>query len=350
VDKFYTPEPLARDLLSRCSFVTSSARVMDPSCGGGALLSAAEIVLSAKSCVGIDLDGGTIRSLRRTKPHWRLSVANLLCERSVRKSLAGKSELAPSVLLLNPPFSQNDRKYVEFQRPNGEIFRVGRAMQFLLQAIELFKPTEGIFAIVPESLIYSELDEQARNLIGSEFKVREIAALKSSTFKGARVRSIALELRRNLDREKTARNHTSGAIPIRFERGSLPVHRAVPCHNGAPFIHTTDLLSLAEKRFCGFNVEAGRICQRGWALLLPRVGVPKLSIIRKNYFARPVRLSDCVMALWCRDRHSVEFIERTVLDNWPEFIHLYRGTGARYVTVARIQCWLAEKGIIAESL
>ena len=242
MDKYYTPELLARDLLSRCSFVTSSARVMDPSCGGGALLSAAEIVLSAKSCVGLDLDGVTIRSLRRTKPHWRLSVANLLCERSVRKSLVGKSELAPSVLLLNPPFSQNGRKYVEFQRPNGEIFRVGRAMQFLLQAIELFKPTEGIFAIVPESLIYSELDERARNLIGSQFKIREIAALKSSTFEGARVRSVAVELRRNLDREEHVRNHTRGAMPIRFERGSLPVHRAVPFQIGVPFIHSTDPL------------------------------------------------------------------------------------------------------------
>ena len=350
MDRYYTPEPLALDLLERCSFVTKASRVVDPSCGGGALLSAAETVLGAHSCVGIDLDRATIRSLRRSKPHWSLSVANVLCERSVSRSLVGKTGRAPNVLLLNPPFSQAGRKFVEFARPDGEIVRVGRAMKFLLQAVKLFKPTDGIFAIVPESLIFSELDAQGRNLIGSQFEMREIAALRSTAFKGARVRAIAVEFRRSSFREEQVQAKPAVVMSVQFERGSLPVHLSLPLKDGVPFVHSTDLLPLAEKRFTGFYVERGRLCKRGWALFLPRVGIPHRAAVRASYIARPIRLSDCVVALWCKDRLSAEFVERVVLDNWDDFVHLYRGTGARYVTVARLDCWLAGKGVSTERL
>lgn len=350
MDSYYTPEPLACDLLGQCSFAAGVARVVDPSCGGGALLSAAEVVLGSRSCVGIDLDRSTIRALRRAKPHWRLSVADLLCERSVRGSLVGRAGLVPDVLLLNPPFSQGTNKFVEFQSTCGEVFRVSRAMQFLLRATQLFRPVAGVFAIVPESLLFSELDFDGRRLIESEFAVREIAPLKSTAFKGARVRSIAVEFRRDAQEKLQASCHPPVATSLCLERGSLPVHLALPAKDGVPFVHSSDLLSVAERRFAGIRVERGRLSQKGWALLLPRVGLPRHAAAKISYFSHSVRLSDCVLALWFKDRRSAEFVEQAILDRWDEFIHLYRGTGARYVTVARLIRWLAGNGIATEML
>lgn len=353
MDRYYTPEPLARDLLRQCSFVTNAARVVDPSCGGGALLSAAEAVFGASSCVGIDFDRSTIRALRRRKPHWSLAVADLLCERSVRRScrsLGSKTALVPDVLLLNPPFSQAGRKFVEHQRADGTVMRVGRAMQFLLQAVTLFMPTVAIFAIVPESLVYSELDADARDLIESRFEMREIAALKTTAFEGARVRSIAVEFRRSLARNEHVRTNFPALISVGFERGSLPVHLAIPSRGGVPFVHSSDLVPIAERRFFGGQVEGGRICKTGWSLLLPRVGVPKCGAIKASYFSRPIRLSDCVIALWCSEKSAAKLVEKVILDDWDGFINIYRGTGARYITVAKLTRWLSTKGIASEKL
>lgn len=352
MDRYYTPDSVARKLMEKCSFSESVALALDPSCGGGALLSAAEEALGVNGCVGIDMDRPTIRSLRRKKPHWTLSVANLLCDRSVKRSSVGKARVVPDLLLLNPPFSQSAVKFTSYRCSTGEVFRVGRAMRFLLQAIELFKPSRGVIAIVPESLLFSELDESGRGLILSRFEMREIAALKSTTFKGARVRTVAVELKKGagcMEPSLPSRKLTY-SVSVELERGGLPVHLSERTDDGVPFIHSTDLLPLAKGKLPSVEVKSGRIARKGWILLLPRVGVPINSATRAVYLSRTVRLSDCVLGLWCEDRSIAREVEGILLWHWESLVQLYRGTGARYVTVARLKHWLDERGVVAIAL
>lgn len=345
MDRYYTPEPVACRLLERSSFEQSDT-VLDPSCGAGALLSAAEAVLGAKVCAGIDLDKSAIRSLRRSKPHWSLSVADLLCAKSMRMSAACRSKLTPDVLVLNPPFSQAGRRFVEFCNLDGEVIRTGQAMRFILRALELFKPRKGAFAIVPESLIYSDLDARARDLVSAQFRVRELDALEPTTFSGARVRSVAIELRRESG-ATIEQNYGDAAIStsVVFERGSLPVHLSVHARHGILFVHTTDLVALATGQFAGATVRYGRAHRTGWVVFLPRVGVPQRTAVRAIRLTKPVCLSDCVIALWCETRNSADMVEKTLIGNWDGLVGLYRGTGARYVTVARLRGWLLSKAI-----
>lgn len=348
MDRYYTPEPLARELLAQCGSLRGADRVVDPSCGSGALLSAAEFVLDGPRCLGIDVDRATIRSLRTKKPHWYLSVANLLSARSVRGSLVGRTALASDVVLLNPPFSQVKTKFVEYVSPCGSQIRVGRAMRFLLQAVDLFPSAQGMFAIVPESLVYSELDAKGRKLLGLQYEMREIAALKSTTFSGARVRSIAVEFRRNAHSQASGVATPPPFTSIRFERGTLPVHLAQPVECGFPFVHSSDLLAIARRQFPEMRVCSGRYAISGWALFLPRVGLPKRAALKPVYVRSPFRLSDCVLAIWCNSCESTSLIKKLIDDSWEDFLGLYRGTGARYVTVSRLSAWLVERGVAVQ--
>ena len=346
MDRYYTPEPLARELLGECSFEGSTRSVVDPSCGGGALLDAAEKMLGVTECAGIDLDGPAIRSLRRSRPHWRLSVADVLCERSIRGSAVARGSTRPDLLLLNPPFSQSKNRSEKYSWNSEEAIRVGRAMLFLLRTIDLFRPTRGVFAIVPESLMYLDLDSEGRAKIQSHFKLRELASLKSTAFSGARVRSVAIELLPNGVSPEDAPLHVERRWSVGFERGTLPVHQASPARNGVPFVHTSDLVDFVKTRSVSERVSPGRVRHRGWALLLPRVGLPNRSAVKACFIRAPLRLSDCVIALWCNSRHDARAIEDMFQANWHSLLGLYRGTGARYVTVARFSKWLESMGVL----
>lgn len=350
MDRYYTPEVLARELLAECRFLSGASRVVDPSCGAGALLSAAEVVLDEPDCIGIDLDRSVIRSLRVKKPHWHLSVADLLSARSVRRSSVGGVAAISDVVLLNPPFSQVATKFVEYRKPDGEVIRVGRAMGFLLQAADLFESAKGMFAIVPESLIFSELDEAGRSFIGARYEMREIASLKATTFRGARVRCIAVELRRSRSCAVPVSVPPRALIAVKLERGTLPVHLAGWARVGIPFVHSTGLAAIAQAIIPRKRVAAGRNEAVGWALFLPRVGLPSRANVKPVFIRRPLRLSDCVFALWCESRMSADTLKRIIDEHWEDFLNLYRGTGARYVTVSRLNAWMIAKGVAVSSL
>jgi len=350
VDRFYTPQLLAQELLSQCESARGARRVVDPSCGSGSLLTAAESVLGEPVCVGIDIDRMAIRVLRERKPHWCLSVADLLSPVSVRKSHAWKGAAKSEFVLLNPPFSLIGSRFVEYSMHGGEVIRVGRAMRFLLEAVDVFARARGMLAIVPESLFFSDLDEHGRRLIAERFSMREIACLRPTTFSGARVRAIAVELSGRPVPVRLDRPNVACFATARLERGTLPVHLAGASKAGVPFVHSVDLRAIANRCLPARRVPSGRHVVAGWTILLPRVGLPNRQAVRPVFLRGPVRFSDCVIALWFSDARSVNDCHKVIDDCWVEVLDLYRGTGARYVTVSRLAAWLTQKGLSVEVL
>ncbi len=340
LDRYYTPRELAEELLSDCKPLEPSICV-DSTCGEGNLLEAANTVFGSIQCIGIDKDKKAINALRRRKPQWTLSVADLLNPNSVKKTSVATKYLNSDLLILNPPFSIGRKKShsVEFK---GKEIKSSIAMAHVLTSLELFKPKQGAFLIVPESLLYSETDGLARELLFSDYSCTEKGELHCSTFSGARVRSVAIKLTPGVScRSKVISNLCNEKIlKAKVIRGGLPVHEKFYDCNGMPYVHTTDL-SVLYKESDITSLSKVSKCTRGhvdgWVILIPRVGIPHLNMLKPVFLECTVQLSDCVIALSCKSKTSANNLVKRINSNGELFENHYKGTGARYTTISRLK-------------
>lgn len=131
-------------------------------------------------------------------------------------------------------------------------------------------------------------------------------------------------------------------------RGALPVHGMKESPRGVPYIHTTHLRELSDNKASSLSIRTessakGRV--GGWAVLLPRVGKPTRTQLKAIKLDTEVQLSDCVIALTCSTGRTAKLVSRTMQQNFSSLTQIYRGTGARYVTIARVKEWLSAEGI-----
>lgn len=349
LDCYYTPEPVARRILEQAHLQRAPEVCADSTCGSGRLLQAANDVFGYVECVGIDRDRYAIAELRRRNPNWILAVGDLLNAR-LRKSFVSIIPGNVDLLILNPPFSLGNRKSVEISY-EGQQLRGSVAMAHLLRSFELFSPREGAIAIVPESLLYSETDADAREALGARYSLHKIADLQSSTFRGARAHASAVQISQNSQR-KSKKEDALGygnVIWTRVVRGGLQVHAMNESKLGTPFVHSVDIRRLLEQQDVSWlrrtsNSVRGRV--DGWMVLVPRVGMPEKGLVRPVEIAQTVQLSDCVIALQCTSKATAAKLATRIKESWEGFRGIYRGTGARYVTVLRLKEWLASRNIL----
>ena len=319
----------------------------DPTCGHGQLLLSAEGQWPTARFLGLDIDRQAVRKVRRHRPHWTVSVGDLMSRNSLSKTQIFRSGNACEVLLANPPFSMGASKGVF--RP-GSLYRCSVAMAHILAAIEFFRPSLGVGVIVPESLLYSDLDETARNDLAIRWSLEKISCVPQLTFKGTRAHStlVILRPRDNFVTSVPASPITNERnVSADLVRGGLPVHKAVGSRKGGlPFVHSTDLLALASGTYRSRKVTAiRRGCALGSLILLPRVGVPSIEQISPVKVTRPVQFSDCVICLRFRCNRSANAAAQLMRADFTSLENLYRGTGARYVTVRRLANWCVAVGI-----
>jgi hypothetical protein len=68
--------------------------------------------------------------------------------------------------------------------------------------------------------------------------------------------------------------------------------------------------------------------------------LPSRSLMRILSFGSSVQLSDCVIAI--KAPHAVlEHAAAAINQRWASFCGIYAGTGAKFVTVARLGSWLS---------
>ncbi len=347
LDQYFTPQELAEELI-RGTYSYDSCVAIDPTCGGGNLLKAASNVFSKIECVGIDKDVGAIRRLRRNNPDWTLSAADLLCNISCRgASAVKKKNLEEGLLLLNPPFSHKKNKSIDACY-FGITLKASVAMTYILRSFDLFSPNRGGFAVVPESVLFSETDANARALLLQTNKIELITELSNSTFSGARVRSSIIKISplafgsKEIGVNDTAKPKFNEKHVL--IRGALAVHLSHSEKNrqGIPFVHSTDINYVLGNSLDHLTrVKSDRKGEvSGAVILIPRVGVPKRSLIKAVKLDERVHLSDCVIALKFESFASAKRAEGYLRRNFSSFEGLYRGTAARYITLSRLENWL----------
>ena len=62
-------------------------------------------------------------------------------------------------------------------------------------------------------------------------------------------------------------------------------------------------------------------------------------------FGQPVQLSDCVIGIRFPSYDAATKTAETIRANSDSLVSLYKGTGARYVTVRRVEEWCVSVGI-----
>lgn len=346
MDRFYTPVSVASTLTDAVG-VSGVQSCADPNCGHGRLLLSAEAQWPDAEFWGLDIDRRAVRRVRRHRPRWTVSVGNLLSPRSVARTQIFRNGNRCDVLLTNPPFSMGPGKGVVRA---GAAYRCSLAMAHILAGIELFRPRCAIGAIVPESLLYSDLDEAARAELAKAWAVEEIRCVPQATFQGTRAHSSLVVLRpenRGSERSGVDRIEAAGGVAADLVRGGLPVHEArLSAEKGIPFVHSTDLVALVEGSYRAKLVfPLGRGCVVGPVILLPRVGVPSVEHVAALEFEHPVQLSDCVIGLRFISNNAAMNTAEMIRAKADSLVGLYKGTGARYVTVRRVEKWCVSVGV-----
>jgi hypothetical protein len=126
-------------------------------------------------------------------------------------------------------------------------------------------------------------------------------------------------------------------------RGGLPLFEVQRSRSGIPLVHSTAIARLAETgstEHCPKvrPIARGVVC--GVLLLLPRVGVPLREYVSVVRVTSPIQLSDCVFSLCFSSIRKAEQFRNSALESWGDLVNRYRGTGARYISVAEMNAWV----------
>ncbi|MBK8940865.1 MAG: methyltransferase [Polyangiaceae bacterium] len=344
MDAYYSPPSIAEAVAG--ALTVAPANVLDPSCGGGELLRAVADRFRLPRVFGVDADESAVRSVRTRFPEWIVSRGDATSSKSLSRTRVARLLGACDAMVINPPFSMNRQRRVVTVTDDGELSS-SQAMQHLIVACCEFEPAHAI-AVLPESLLYSELDGAARRWLQNTYELTVLAELDPDAFGGARARTHLIRLERAA-RPQVPRSAREGTQPgarraLAVRRGSLQMFRAQP--GRVPLLHTTDLIPtltagaiVASRRVR--SVGSGQTA--GYFVLVPRVGsFPREFRVSLMHSDSPVQLSDCLFSIEFFSRSDGHRFVREVRREWDSFIGLLRGTGAAYVTLARLRAWIAE--------
>ncbi|MEK6743057.1 MAG: N-6 DNA methylase [Nitrospirota bacterium] len=352
-DQYYTPNEIALRMVSAVKGSDIHC-VADFSAGDGSLLRAARIQWPKSSIIAIDVCTNNVKNLKRKEKKWQVFRQDFLNEPSEKKRReVERYRGAVSLVLLNPPFSCRGGAYQSVTFNETEV-RCSTAFAFILKALQFLSSNGQLVAILPESCLYSDKDAQARILLHGLGKISIIGANGHKAFSGCTAHSVIILFQKG---KKSGLNcepwqnkhlhepHQKNNEQVRIHRGKVQMHKfeSSKSKKGLPFIHSTELQE------AGIDIKRYRIKFnengiRGPAVLLPRVCNPsqhKLIIYEKR---SPLVLSDCIIALHCRNNAVANKLHKDMIDNWEHVRKEYTGTGARYITVNRIRKILVSMG------
>ncbi|WP_138945363.1 methyltransferase [Plantibacter sp. M259] len=334
VDAFYTPQWAAEALASALPG-TVAGPVLDPSVGGGALLSAVEKRFgTAVDLLGLDVNPEAVRRLRSTHSHWAVSTADLLSARSRASTLAWRAARENlDAVVMNPPFSYrgNGGALIDYGGFRG---RVSPSVHFLTEVVKSLDPVHGFYAILPDGALDAERHLGLWAEIAAAYSVDRLERLGTSSFRGARVATSIVRIRRlqevstrRLDSVPTKPSSTAprdtSCRCLEVVRGRVSLHSLGAVEGmepSAPFIHTTDLSSMVLQRFA-----PDRLADDAPLVVFGRVGkwhAPRLIEVGR------IVLSDCLFGLRPRTQSSLSALMVDLATLEPSLRARMRGTGA----------------------
>lgn len=341
-DIIYTPADLAQRLVDAVT-LGQVASVVDFAVGDGALLKASQHRWPDATLYGFDIRSSAKLELLASCPTAKFMVSNFYDQHEVRANWSVVTCDLVDLIILNPPFSS--RKAVSFSERDFE-FRCSPSAWFLLNCVKFLRVGGQIVAIVPDSFLRSDRDDQARELLKSkcDFEVlwKERRAFKKHAVSVSIVR---LTLRSKPQSAPAPNMQVIGgdsAEEVTIVRGKMAVHIARVLQDsgrtGIPYIHTTRLHSNFSYSDC-WTIEGTATVEKS-GILVPRVGRP--SVDKCVYYdgKQPILLSDCVIWLSLGDEQKDRSLLSHIRKNFGEFSRIYGGSCAPYTTLKRLESYV----------
>lgn len=311
-------------------------------------MNAAAVAWPAATIVATDIDRGSTARLKRAQPGWTVGKCDLRSERSVSRCPAlSRWSGAIDLILLNPPFSCRGGRRIAV-KCGSEIVEASAALSFVVEATKHLSPTGTLIALLPTGSIHSQKDVSAWDHLSLNFSITRRAAYKKGTFprSSAHTTIVKLSRRKRPARGRRSCDRPAGPATVTIIRGTCPNHLKRRGTRREPLIHTSNLLD-------GQVVANGRRgfgCFRrvlGPAVLMPRVGAISPSKIAYLRSGQEIMLSDCVVAVASASAREVRTLHSDLVQNYSLLASAYVGTGAPYLTIARLSNCLRRIGVVS---
>ena len=347
-DSYYTPSPLA-DKLTSFVAATQVRSAIDFCVGDGDLLKAVARRYKNVELYGIDISDDALNKLAGDCPNWQLSQCDFRDNEWLERMSFLKNKKF-DLIVLNPPFTCKGSviEHFEFE---GEDYKVSTAMHFLMRTLRYLDDDGGLYAILPISCVYSEKDRKAWEYLKANYNACILDESERVYFSKNKVKKTeeTVWCSPNIVMVYVGHYAVKGHEAAKYaDFSSLPVNAVIrgcvrmqnPAYSHNPkavkLIHTTNIQKnelIHLKR-----VLPGAAQQvDGCGVVIPRVCNPNPMKIALLDGTSTYVLSDCVIVLRTATMPEAEQILQYILDNWSDFVTIYKGTGAQYTTLARVK-------------
>ena len=340
VDSFYTPPDLAFRLVE---YVKNKhfSNVVDFCIGEGELIRAALKIWPEIKCYGTDISEVAIKSVSEKHPDWVLSKCDLLDGESINDcSIIKKKHNGFDLILLNPPFSCIGGTIHKVDLDENA-FYVSTSMIFLVESIKHLSKNGCLLAIMPISVCYSQKDRKIWEYLEMNYMLSILEIPNGNYFKNCSPSIVFISINLHHSSNPKTKRFSLDLKNYSIFRGKVSMNSAIQHGNGCIFIHTTNIRN-NELENLNLKVLNKLSEVTGPAVLIPRVGNPskgKICVIR-NF--ESYTLSDCVIAIKTNNVKNANKIFSLIIDNWQIFSSLYMGTGARFITIERLEFFLGK--------
>ncbi len=339
LDSYYTPNDLAKELISLINKEEITS-IVDFCVGEGRLLDAAQERWPTAQFFGTDICPKVIAKLKTKKEDWIVGKCDFLNIKS-RSSSPVLNNRSFDLILSNPPFTciGSSSRNILFE---GKIFSVSNAMAFLVEAISYLSQDGIIYAILPEGLGYSEKDKEIREYLIEKYNFQIIGEKRKYTFDNCAPNIILVSINNwNNDCKQNNLSIDNSIDILSLKRGQIPMYKVIENTSSGflDLIHTTNLQN-GKITNLKYKVDISQSIINGPAVLIPRVGNPsllKVCVIDEN---QQYAISDCIIAIETKTIEDAIDLQTLIISNWKTFSSLYKGTGARYITLSRLKKYL----------
>lgn len=345
-DSYYTPSPLADKLTSFVS-VPHVKSAIDFCVGDGDLLKAVSRRYKNVKFYGIDISDDALNKLASDCPDWLLSQCDFLDDERLN-SVPFLKKRKFDLIVMNPPFTCKGSiiEHVEFE---GVEYKVSTAMHFLMRALRYLGGNGGVYAILPISCVYSEKDSKAWKYLKEHYNACILDESERVYFSKKKVKKTEETVRCSPNIVMVYAGHNSVKsqeiikhieflqFPVKdVIRGSIRMQSPAFSRSkkAVKLIHTTNIQK-------GTLVNLKRVLSsssqqvNGYGVVIPRVCNPNPMKIALLDGISTYALSDCVIVLRTDTMLEAEQVRQGILENWANFVTIYKGTGAQYTTLKR---------------
>lgn len=337
-DEYYTSDSLARILVSYVPR-RDVKTVADFCVGGGELVLAACERWRHAECYGVDISEDAVKLLRQKYPHWHLKVCDFTIEEERTKTFLHQHRF--DLILLNPPFTCRG-SVINVLFYKGEEYHVSTAMVFIANSLQYLNDSGCLYAIVPSGIMYSQKDQRLWDTIYKNYQVTIHQENDFAYFKDCSPNISIISIKKGKTKIKPGSlSHIicQNYYDLELVRGKLSMFQVKYVENGKQLIHTTWLQN-HQIINGGMKTSHSASLIKGPAVILPRVGNPNIGKVclldNKNEYV----LSDCVFGLRAKNKKDAKALYIDILNDWERFKLLYKGTGAKYMTIERLKHYL----------